>query len=43
MFLNIIEAVHGPIRGQVPFAPQEGNSSLNHKLESVCKQNEPDP
>jgi Rrf2 family protein len=33
--LEIIEAVDGPIRGQMPFA-EETNKQLNHKLDAIC-------
>ena len=35
--LEILEAVDGPIRGQAPFS-EEGNGTLNTKLEQICKQ-----
>jgi Rrf2 family protein len=33
--LEILEAVDGPIRGQVPFS-EENKSPLNAKLENIC-------
>ena len=36
--LDIIEAVDGPIRGQIPFDEDEGDNRLNKKLEGLCKQ-----
>jgi Rrf2 family protein len=36
--LEILEAVDGPIRGQSPLS-EEGNGALNHKLETICKEN----
>ncbi|HKI33844.1 MAG TPA: Rrf2 family transcriptional regulator [Gemmataceae bacterium] len=35
--LEILEAVDGPIRGQAPLT-DEGNGTLNTKLENICKQ-----
>src|SRR5271165_5347967 len=35
--LEILEAVDGPIRGQSPLT-EEGNGTLNTKLENICKQ-----
>ncbi len=36
--LEIVEAVDGPIRGQSPLSEEESDSSLNRKLEAICKQ-----
>lgn len=34
--LQIVEAVDGPIRGQVPFSGPSRNAALDHKLEQIC-------
>lgn len=34
--LEVIEAVEGPIRGQVAFAAPDGARGLNRKLDQVC-------
>lgn len=36
--LEIVEAVDGPIRGQSPLSEDESDSSLNRKLDTICKQ-----
>ncbi len=36
--LEIVEAVDGPIRGQSPLSEEESDSTLNRKLENICKQ-----
>jgi Rrf2 family protein len=34
--LEIIEAVDGPVRGQVPYIQTEGDGGLHRQLEEVC-------
>jgi Rrf2 family protein len=34
--LDVVEAVDGPIRGQVPVIEGNGDDKLNRRLESVC-------
>ena len=34
--LEILEAVDGPIRGQPTFSREEGNGSLNKRLDQIC-------
>jgi Rrf2 family protein len=36
--LEILEAVDGPIRGQPSFSREEGNGSLNKRLDQICNQ-----
>lgn len=36
--LEIVEAVDGPIRGQSPLSQDESDSTLNRKMEAICKQ-----
>jgi Rrf2 family protein len=36
--LEILEAVDGPIRGQPTFSREEGNGSLNRRLDQICSQ-----
>jgi Rrf2 family protein len=36
--LEIVEAVDGPIRGQVPFIQTAGDGALHRQLEDVCGQ-----
>jgi Rrf2 family protein len=36
--LEILEAVDGPIRGQPTFSREEGNGSLNKRLDQICNQ-----
>lgn len=36
--LEILEAVDGPIRGQPTFSREEGNGSLNKRLDQICTQ-----
>jgi Rrf2 family protein len=36
--LEILEAVDGPIRGQPTFSREEGNGSLNRRLDQICNQ-----
>jgi Rrf2 family protein len=36
--LDILEAVDGPIRGQPTFSSEEGNGSLNRRLDQICNQ-----
>jgi len=36
--LEVLEAVDGPIRGQPTFSREEGNGSLNRRLEQICTQ-----
>ena len=36
--LEILEAVDGPIRGQPTFSHEEGNGSLNKRLDQICSQ-----
>src|SRR6266446_8221789 len=36
--LEIVEAVDGPIRGQPTFSREEGNGSLNKRLDQICSQ-----
>jgi Rrf2 family protein len=36
--LEILEAVDGPIRGQPTFSREEGNGSLNKRLDQICSQ-----
>jgi Rrf2 family protein len=36
--LEILEAVDGPVRGQPTFAHEEGNGSLNKRLDQICSQ-----
>ena|SRR5437660_1418065 len=36
--LEILEAVDGPIRGQPSFSSEEGNGSLNKRLDRICSQ-----
>jgi Rrf2 family protein len=36
--LDILEAVDGPIRGQPTFSREEGNGSLNRRLDQICSQ-----
>jgi Rrf2 family protein len=36
--LDLIEAVDGPIRGESPFGHERSDSSLNRKLDAICRQ-----
>jgi Rrf2 family protein len=36
--LEVLEAVDGPIRGQPTFSREEGNGSLNRRLDQICSQ-----
>jgi Rrf2 family protein len=36
--LEILEAVDGPIRGQVPFTPSEEGNGLDERLEALCNE-----
>ncbi len=36
--LEVLEAVDGPIRGQPTFSREEGNGSLNKRLDQICSQ-----
>src|ERR1700674_4446738 len=36
--LEVLEAVDGPIRGQVPFTPGNDHAKLDRKLETLCEE-----
>jgi Rrf2 family protein len=36
--LEVVEAVDGPMRGHSPLSHNEGDSALNRKLDTICKQ-----
>src|ERR1051325_7336184 len=37
-FLDVVESVDGPIRGQAPLAQADGDGALDRKLERICNQ-----
>jgi Rrf2 family protein len=36
--LEVVEAVDGPMRGHSPLSANEGDSALNKKLDTICRQ-----